>query len=148
LVLENPQRLALHATATITVPINAPRADRYQAARLSDWLQPTEPDSYAYRLTPASLRRAQLQGIDLRQAQAFLQRASGAPLPPAVRASSEALLLQLQQHPQVGRFLGERLGPLTVMVPERSWEKLRSALLAYGLLLDCELVDADDAPED
>ena len=117
-----------------------------------------------------SLRRAQLQGIALRQPQAFLQRASGAPLPPAVqramqrfaqlgsearlqptvvlRASSEALLLQLQQHPQVGRFLGERLGPLTVMVPERSWEKLRSALLEYGLLLDCELVDADDAPED
>ena len=170
LVPENPQRLALHATATITVPINAPRADRYQAARLSDWLQPTEPDSYAYRLTPASLRRAQLQGIDLRQAQAFLQRASGAPLPPAVqralqrfaqhrsevrlqptvvlRVSSEALLQQLQQHPHVGSFLGERLGPLTVMVPERSWEKLRAALLDYGLLLDCELVETDAAPDD
>ena len=58
------------------------------------------------------------------------------------------MLQQLQQHPRVGSFLGERLGPLTVMVPERSWQKLRTALLDYGLLLDCELVEADAAPDD
>ena len=169
-VLENPQRLALQAAGTITVPVSAPRADRYQAARLADWLLPLQPESYSYQLTTASLRRAQLQGIDVRQALAFLQRASGAALPPAVqralqrfaqhrsevrlqptvvlRVSSEALLQQLQQHPHVGSFLGERLGPLTVMVPERSWEKLRAALLDYGLLLDCELVETDAAPDD
>lgn len=170
LVPENSQRLALHAAGSITVPVNAPQADRYQAARLADWHLPLQPESYSYQITTASLRRAQLQGIDVRQALAFLQRASGAQLPPAVqralqrfaqhssearlqptvvlRVSSEALLQQLQQHPHVGSFLGERLGPLTVMVPERSWEKLRAALLEYGLLLDCELVETDAAPDD
>ena len=155
---EAPASFQVGADGTLRVPASASRYDRFQVARVSNWL-PAEGDDYLYRLAPASLARAGKQGIKISHIIAFLQKATGdEDLPPALvgalhrweRAGGEAalkdtvvlklnnpaLLETLQRTPKVKRYLGESLGPNAVEVRRDGIEKLRAALAEVGILVD------------
>ncbi len=142
----------------LRVPASASRYDRFQVARVSNWLPP-EGDDYLYRLAPASLARAAKQGVKVSHILAFLQKAAGGEdLPPALvgalhrweRAGGEAalkdtvvlklnnpaLLETLRRTPKVKRYLGESLGPDAVELRREENAQLRAALAEVGILVD------------
>jgi hypothetical protein len=146
------------ADGTLCVPAAVSRYDRFQVARVCNWLA-READGYVYRLSPGSLARAAKQGIKVSHILAFLQKAAGeAPLPPNVvgalhrweRAGQEAavketvvlkvkspeLLETLLRTPGVRRYLGEKLGPALVEVRQADAARLREALAELGILAD------------
>ena len=153
--------LAVNADGLIRAPALASGYDRFQLARISDWLSP-ETDAglvYPYRLTPAALARAAQKGISAGRVLAFLERAAaGQPALPALaaalrrwevhgaeaglreslvlRLSSPDLLESLRRAPQVASLLGESLGPKVVEVRPANLEALRQALAELGILLD------------
>ena len=155
---EAPGSFQAGADGTLRVPASASRYDRFQVARVSNWL-PAEGDDYVYRLAPASLARAAKQGIKVSHIIAFLQKATGGEdLPPTLvgalhrweraggeaalkdtvvlKLSNPALLETLQRTPKVKRYLGESLGPDAVEVRRDDIEKLRAALAEVGILVD------------
>jgi hypothetical protein len=48
-------------------------------------------------------------------------------------APSAELLDGVLQHPETRHLLGDRLGPVSAVVPEESIDRLRTALRAFGL---------------
>lgn len=155
---EAPVSFQVGADGTLRVPASASRYDRFQVARVSNWL-PAEGDDYVYRLAPASLARAAKQGIKVTHIIAFLQKAiGGEDLPPTLvgalhrweraggeaalkdtvvlKLSSPALLETLQRTPKVKRYLGESLGPDAVEVRRGDIERLHAALAEVGILVD------------
>lgn len=150
--------VAVTADGTLRVAAAVSRYDRFQLARVCNWL-PVEKGDYVYRLSPASLARAAKQGIKVNHILAFLQKALGEnALPPTLvgalrrweRLGSEAavketvvlkvkspeLLETLLRTPGVSRYLGEKLGPALVEVRPSEVGKLREALAELGLLAD------------
>lgn len=152
---EPESRYIVHANATISVPASR-RYDRFQLARIADFVSAGE--VYTYRLTPASLARAEAQRIDMERMIESLQRASGSELPPPVlkaiqrwrskgteaevermvvlRAKSPAILKSLQASPKTRGLIGEILGPTTARVEEKHRQKLINALAEMGILAD------------
>jgi len=148
----------LHAAANgrISIPANLPRPVRYQVARFSEWESPKK-DEYRYRLTPASLKNALKQGLKISHLLSLLNKYAAAPLPPpfvralnrwelngtearleqpvVLRLSRPELLEELRNS-QAGRFLGEVLGPTTVVVKPGAQTKILAALGELGLLTD------------
>jgi Helicase conserved C-terminal domain len=129
------------------------RRVRYQAARFCDWEKET-PDEYRYRITPASLARAQKQGLTVSQLLTLLNRYAKA-VPPnlikalerwdkqgnefrlekmlVLRVASEDIL-QVLRKSRASRFIGEPLGPTTVAIKPGAVEKVLSALAEAGYL--------------
>jgi len=143
---------------TLRVPATVSRYDRFQIARVCNWL-PLEPEAYIYRLSPASLARAARQSIKVSHILAFLQKSLGEQaLPPHLagalqrweRAGQEAavkemvtlklkspeMLENLLRMPGVRRYLGEKLSPTLVEVHSAEVAKLRKALAELEILTD------------
>ncbi len=150
--------IEVEADGTLRVPVAVSRYDRFQIARVSNWLPP-EPETYIYRLSPASLARAARQSIKVNHILVFLQKALGEhALPPHLtgalqrweRAGQEAavkdtvtlklkspeMLENLLRTPGVRRYLGERLSPTLVEVRAADVARLRKALAELGILAD------------
>ncbi|MDB5349694.1 MAG: hypothetical protein JWN86_941 [Planctomycetota bacterium] len=111
-----------------------------------------------YRVTPSSLSRAVEDGLSVSSLAKWFSQRVGTEVPPALRlllhASSPKpelprlsrpiiltspttdLLDGLLQHPATRDFLGMRIGPTTVVVPDALLESLRKALADFGLHLD------------
>jgi hypothetical protein len=133
--------------------VSVPRAVRYQIARFSQWDGLKDSD-YLYRLTPASLERARQQGLRLEHLTGLLRRHSKTLPPTLLRAlqrwetnGAEARLeqvtvlrlrspelLQELRSSRAGRFLGELLGPTSVIVKAGAAEKVILALAEMGYL--------------
>ncbi|MCC7358616.1 MAG: hypothetical protein IT317_04015 [Anaerolineales bacterium] len=156
--------LDLDPTGLVRVPGAAPAYDRFQLARLTDWLPPEAAGGvvYPYRLSPAALARAARKGITVPRIIQFLERAAaGHSALPALAAAlrrwehngPEAALLDtvvlrlatpevldlLRRTPSVRDLLGESLGPAAVAVRRERAGELRAALAALGLLTDGDL---------
>ncbi len=108
-------------------------------------------------VSPASLARAAANGTTAAQMSRWFQSRTGEDVPAAVRLLLHAagpgveafptrrpvvmtvptpeLLDGLLQHPATGDFLGERLGPTTVIIPDDAVPGLGKALVALGLAL-------------
>lgn len=153
---EENGKLTVTSSGSITTPRLLPRAARYQIARFCEW-DAEKDDTYRYRVTPVSLTRAREQGLKPEHLLGLLRKHASAPLPPPfVRAvqrwdanGSEArietsVILKVSK-PEVlnelraskaGRFLGEILGPTTVIVKEGAQSKILAALAEMGLLAE------------
>jgi hypothetical protein len=138
----------------IRVARDADRALRYQLARLCSW-ERIDGGAYYYRLTARSLEGAKAQGLTATHAHKVL---SEIPAPEGVlkaverwgRKGTEAnmeqqtilqvddpeILKMLADDKTARRYLGEQLGPISVIVKERHWRKLRDAALRLGLMID------------
>ncbi|MBI4315028.1 MAG: helicase-associated domain-containing protein [Chloroflexi bacterium] len=155
-ILDKPKPLTLHPDGLLVVPRSANRYDRFQAARIGEWLAPKEKDTYAYLITGGSLQAALAQGITARHIVAFLRRACAAPMPQMVveaverwgrngveiraattlvlRVKDRPLLDFLRHSPKTGPHLGESLGDLAVEV--KNWEKLQDGLMELGMVAE------------
>jgi hypothetical protein len=140
----------------VDVPRLLPRAARYQIARFCEWDDEKE-DEYRYRVTPSALTRAREQGLKVGQLLALLRKYAAAPIPPPVvqaiqrwemkgtearvetptvlRVGSPEVLEELRQS-RAGRFLGESLGPVAVIVKPGAGAKVLAALAELGLLAE------------
>ena len=108
-------------------------------------------------VTPDSLARAAVMGYTPEQLSASYLRRTGRDIPPSVKlmalaassriplSTSRPLILHvpnseildgLTQHPTTRDFLGERLGPTSIVVNEASLAAFRDALGRLGLALD------------
>ncbi|MFN2145869.1 MAG: helicase-associated domain-containing protein, partial [Anaerolineales bacterium] len=138
----------------ILVPSKAPRAARYLIARFCEWRHPKR-GMYTYQITPASLARADLQGLKVRHLTGLLQRYSSDPLPPNTLKAlqhweehgtevsfQQAVVLQVK-NPKIlevlrsspaKRFLGTPLGPTSITVEPGALQKVREILISLGYL--------------
>jgi hypothetical protein len=152
--------LVVQPDATLLVPHNASRLDRFQAARIAEAAPVGADRLYPYRLTPSSLAAAQEQGISPERVLEFLARASGRPVPASVRRGvtrwsengvegrlqavvvlrvGDATILEtLRANPKTRDYLGESLGDLAVALRPGDWAAFREATAQLGLLLDSD----------
>jgi hypothetical protein len=153
--------LKVLSDGTILAGARSSRVARYQAARFSEWLA-EKGDTYAYRLTPASLARAAKQGLKVSQLLALLKRHSAGLVPPTLvqalerwekfgmqagmeravilRVTSTEILAALRQS-KAARYLGDQLNPTTVTIKPGGEEAVRKALADLGHLLDASQLE-------
>jgi hypothetical protein len=151
---------AVRSDATLHVSA-ARRYDRFQAARVADLIAVVAAgadDEYHYRLTPASLARAQSQKIPTEKVRAFLEQAADRDLPPSVtkaiqrwatkgaevkveravlvQVKDAAILKRLLESPKTRGLAIEPLGPTAARIHEKDWPKLVAVLAEAGVLVD------------
>lgn len=158
-----PTSLTLRPDFTVLVP-PARRYERFQLARVADWVRVGDP--FVYRLTPISLKRARQQGIPIARVLEFLGQVTNAPVPRLIEAaltrwdargvearlehglllriSSEELMAQITSSPHTRRLIREQIGPTVALVHERDWPRLVVALGEMGLLTDVTTLQEKD----
>jgi hypothetical protein len=156
-IKESTASATIHSDGRIVVPRRALRALRYQIARFTSW-EPIDAADYSYRLTPTGLKIAFDQGLELSHVFAILKSAGEEPIPTSLRKALERwggrgsegrfrretilqlrdpdVLPELQGDRTTARYLGEVLGPTTVIVREKDLPQLCSAAARLGILLD------------
>jgi len=152
--------LIVQADASVIVPANASRYQRFQTARIAELAPFTAGQPYQYRITPGSLERAKAQGITPSRVLEFLTKAGGRQPPDSVKRAIErwdskglegrieptvilrvqdaGIIDKLQSDQRTRQFLEERLGDLAVVIRSDSWRDFQSAAARLGLLLDSE----------
>jgi hypothetical protein len=140
---------------TISIPA-CRRFDRFQLSRVADLIRIG--DTYTYRITAASLRRANQQRIGMDKVLDFLRNLSEAPLPDSVqfclkqwyendtqawiarvvllRVANEDAMQRIMAAPRVARLVAQTLNPTTAVVAEKDWPALFAALAELGFVSD------------
>lgn len=140
------------------VPRLVPRTARYQISRFSEWID-AQPDGYRFQVTPSSLERARSQGLTVGQFLALARKYTHV-LPPLLikslerweargtearlqsvtilRVSSPDMLKMLRES-RAARFLGDPLGPTTVIVHPNAGPRVLAVLAELGYLGEMEL---------
>lgn len=152
--------ILVHPDATMLVPFNADRYQRFQVARISEPLPVERGKPFGYQLTPRSLAEARAQGITPERVVEFLQKVSTRPLPTSTKRAIERwgengtegrieqvvilrvkeadILDKLRQHPKTRPLLGENIGALAAVVLAGQWPELCHQAAQLGLLLEVE----------
>ena len=151
-------KLTVTSQGRIAVPRLVPRAARYQIARFCVWDE-EKADEYRYHITVDSLERARKHGLKTDHLLAVLRKHASAPIPPpfvravqrwemngteakldnmiVLKVSKPEVLKELRES-KAGRFLGEPLGPVTVVVKPGAQVKILDALAELGLLANID----------
>ncbi len=151
---EGITKLNVSSQGKIHVPRLLPRPVRYQISRFCEW-ENEKGDEYIYQVTTGSLNLAKEQGLKVNQLLSLLAKNSAAQVPPAfikavkrwdqngtearlevqtiLKVGRPEVLDQLKKS-KAGRFLGETLGPVTVVVKKGAQSKVIAALAELGLL--------------
>ena len=159
-------KLYVSSQGTISIPRFLPRSARYQIARFCEW-DLEKPEEYHYRVTSGSLKRAGEQGLKVNQLLRLLAKNAAGEIPPAfvkalkrwehngnearvevqtiLRVSRPDVLEELLKS-KAGRFLGEALGPVTVVIKPGAQVKVLAALAELGLLAE-NLTKPPEEPE-
>ena len=151
-------KLVARSNGQIAVPRLAPRAVRYQIARFCEWDASGE-DEYRYVITPSSLKKAGEQGLKVEHLLMLLAKYASGGIPPVLvkalkrwevngteaRVQSQVILrvskpeiLEEMRRSKATRFLGEILGPTTVVIKDGAQSKVLGALAELGLLAEEE----------
>jgi hypothetical protein len=145
--------VVVRSDARISAGRLVPRSVRYQLARFCEWGKET-PEDYQYLITSASLSNAKKQGLTVSQLLTLLNRYAKVIPPSLVKAlerwdktGSDARLeklvilrvtstevLQALRNSRASRFLGEPLGPTTVVIKPGAAQKVLGALAELGYL--------------
>jgi len=139
-----------------------PRIARYQLSRFGVWTKETQ-QTYSYQLTPSSLAAASEQGLKISHLESLLNKYGEAIPPNLVQALHQwdqkggevhiqpavilrvdnAKILQALRNSPTARFLGDGLGPTSVIIKAGAVDKVRAALLRLGYLSEVAL-DVED----
>lgn len=151
-------RLKVNARGTVAVPRLAPRAVRYQLARFCEW-EGEKDDVFRYRITPRSLTQAGRQGLKPEHLLVLLARHGDAGIPPALvkalkrweahgteaRSETQTVLrvarpeiLEQLRKTRAARYLGEPLGPTSVIIKHGALQKVAEAMTELGVLMEDE----------
>lgn len=155
---EEGGQLILLSDGRVHVPRMLPRAVRYQIARFTEW-EKFSNEVYQYRISSRSLEKARQQGLNVQHLMGLFQRHAKA-IPPnligalknwdsrgcearfeqvmILRVRSPEILQSLQNS-KAKRFLGETLGPTTVIVRAGAWEKIALVLSDLGYLSEVHI---------
>ena len=157
-VVEENGKITVASNGKIVVSRLAPRAIRYQLSRFCEWDE-EKPDEYRYHITPRSLAKAQEQGLKVEHLLVLLARHAEAGVPPVLlkalkrwdangteaRAEMQVILkvsrpevLEELRQSKAARFLGEPLGPTSVIIKAGAQAKVMAALAELGLLAEDE----------
>ena len=149
-------KLYIASNGKITAPRTTPRVVRYQLARFCEWDE-EKPAEYRYHVTPQSLSKAKEQGLKVEYLLALLTKHSDAGIPPVfvkalkrwevngteARVETQVVLrvsrpeiLEEMRRSKAAKYLGEMLGPTTVVVKSGAIQKVMEALTELGLLTD------------
>jgi hypothetical protein len=153
---EERGKLTVSSNGQIIVPRLVPRVARYLIARCCEW-ELVKLDEYRYRVTTRSLKKAGEQGLKVGSLLSLLARNAASGIPPAffkalkrwelkgtearielrtiLRVGRPEILDELRKS-KAGRFLGESLGPVTVVVKPGAEAKVLGALAELGLLAE------------
>jgi hypothetical protein len=153
--LENA-KLRVAARGTVTAPRLVPRTVRYQLARFCEW-EDEKDDGFRYRVTPQSLTRAAAQGLTPEHLLALLAKHADAGIPPILvkalkrwetsgtearmetqtilRVNRPEILDQLRKS-KAAKYLGEPLGPTSVIVKGGAVQKVTEAMTELGLFME------------
>jgi hypothetical protein len=132
----------------------ARRYDRFQLARVADWV--ASGAVYTYRIAPSSLERARAQRIGSERIVQFLQETSRSPVPEVLagalrrwgtrgteawaqqaavlRLARPELLDQLVESPRTRQYIRETISSTVALVAPRDWPDLLAAMIEMGLL--------------
>ena len=163
-LFEEEKFLLVQSTGKISMTDRSPLILRYQIARFCQWLSYSK-NNYHYELTPASLKRAEEQGLLPKHLIALLRKHSQSGLPPnlyeallrwqeegqqtslekvvVLRLANPEILQALRSSP-AGRYLGEAFGPTTVTVKPGGIPTIRQVLAQLGYLSDYDEGLLDD----
>jgi len=152
-----PDPIQIRSKGEIRVTMDVAHKVRYQIARFCEW-GTYKADSYYYFITPASLTRAEKQGLKVAHLLSLLKNHTEA-IPPNVMAALErwykngiqasisqrtimrlgspAVLKALKKSP-AERYIMEQLGPTVVIIKEGSEEKIAQALVELGFFVGIE----------
>ena len=152
-----PDPIQIRSKGEIRVTMDVAHKVRYQIARFCEW-GPYKADAYYYFITPASLTRAEKQGLKVAHLLSLLKNHTEA-IPPNVMAALErwykqgiqasisqktimrlgspAVLKALKKSP-AERYILEQLGPTVVIIKEGSEEKIAQALVELGFFVGIE----------
>ncbi len=154
-------KIVVSSDGRIIIPRLAPRSARYQIARFCDWSLSPAPNEYHYRVTPHSLQRAAGQGLKVGHLLHLLAKQTEGQIPPTLvkalqrweangsEARIETLTVLKVSKPEVlnelraskaARFLGEIIGPTTVVLQSGAEAKVMGVLAELGLLAESEKV--------
>jgi len=148
---DEKDQIHVRSDGRVSVPILGPRAVRYQLARFCLW-EDGNVHEYRYRLTPSSLSKARASGLRISHLISLLRRHADS-IPPniitaldrwdergtEVRIQDVTVLrlgspqiLQALRNSRAARFLGDPLGPTTIIVKPGAEEKVLAVLTEMG----------------
>jgi hypothetical protein len=157
-------KMKVLSNGRITVPRSVPRAARYQLARFCEWGE-EKSDDYNYHLTPSSLNKAKEQGLKVEHLLVLLSKYAGAGIPPVLvkalkrwevngpeaRAETQVVLrvsrpevLEELRRSKAARFLGEPLGPTSIIIKAGAQDKVMAALAEIGLLAEDDSINKEE----
>jgi len=152
-LVSEDDKIYVRSDGRLRLSRRVPRSVRYQLARFSNW-DGMKDDFYRYQIAPAALERARRQDLQIAQLLALLRRHASA-LPPTLikslehweahgtQARLEHLLvlrvaspdvLQELRNSRAARFLGDPLGPTSIVVKSGAADKVLAALAEIGFL--------------
>ncbi len=157
--LENEMSpVLISSSGLIEMSNTTARIVRYQVSRFCEWVSEQD-GQYRYRLTPQSLKSAREQGLKTSHLISLLRKYGKSAPPPSLvnaikrweeagreafieplcvlRVASPEILAALRESP-ANRFLGEPLGPVSIIVHENAIDKVLSALARQGYLADVQ----------
>jgi len=148
---EENERISVRSDGRVSVSRLVPRAVRYQVARFCLWEDENQYE-YRYRLSPSSLTRALDSGLKVKHLISLLHK-NAETIPPNImsalsrwdehgsevriqktsilRLGSPQILESLRKS-RAARFLGDPLGPATIIVKNGAEEKVLAALSEMG----------------
>jgi hypothetical protein len=150
---EDDQKVLARSDGRLVLSRRVPRSVRYQVARFCEW-GGLKREGYIYQISPGSLKHAEETGLSVNQLLTLLRKYAEL-VPPnlvtaleryeqygrqarmeqvlVLRLSSPRILEELRAS-RAARFLGDPLGPTTVIVKSGAREKVLAALLEMGYL--------------
>ncbi len=153
----NTEKVQIRSKGEIRMTTNVPHKTRYQVARFCDW-HPVKAEAYLYAISPASLSRAEKQGLRVAHLLSLLKNYAEA-IPPNIlaalerwekqgvqssiaqktilRLGSPAVLKSLKKT-KASRYILEQLGPTVVIIREGSEDKIAEILVELGFFLELE----------
>jgi hypothetical protein len=164
---DEDQPLEAFSNGRVTAGRLTSRLARYQVSRFCLWLS-EDKETYTYLLSPAALQKAAAQGLKVTHLETLFNRYGETPPPSLIEALQhweqkggqarihpcvilrveDPKILQALRGTSAERFLGDLLGPATVIVHPGAIEKVRAALARLGYLSDVDFTGEDDAPTD